>query len=318
MSLFNEPVTVTEMSETVGTGWLPPLPDLRDYTEGTPEIAEMAVKLRLAGEPSSAKKSTKAKSGENLLALPVAVDLRRWCSAIENQKNLGSCTSHAAVGVVEYFERRAFGKHVEGSRLFVYKATRNLMKVTGDTGAWLRNTMGALVLCGVPDEQYWPYTDAKPDFDKEPPSFVYAIADNFEAVRYFCHDPLGANIPGNTVLTTVKNYLAAGIPSMFGFYGFPSFSSSDVVGGIPYPCPGERAAWGHAIVAVGYDDRKKITNTRCNRATTGALLIRNSWGTAWGDQGYGWLPYEYVANRLALDFWSLLSMEWVNTGQFGI
>jgi C1A family cysteine protease len=61
--------------------------------------------------------------------------------------------------------------------------------------------MGALALCGVPDEKYWPYTDAKPDFDKEPASFVYAVADNYEALRYFCHDPLGANVPGSAVLT---------------------------------------------------------------------------------------------------------------------
>ena len=61
------------------------------------------------------------------------------CSPIEDQKTIGSCTAHAAVGIVEYFQRRAFGTHLDGSRLFVYKMTRNLMGVTGDTGAWLRN-----------------------------------------------------------------------------------------------------------------------------------------------------------------------------------
>ena len=71
-------------------------------------------------------------------------------------------------------------------------------------------------------------------------------------------------------------------------------------------------------MAVGYDDNKKIKNTACGEETTGALLIRNSWGTKWGEKGYGWLPYDYVLNRLALDFWSLLSMEWVDTGKFGI
>ena len=299
-------VEIPETGQTVGTGWLPPLPDLRDYTGAEPQIAEMGKKLGLA------------KSEKKLKAPPATIDLRSWCSPIENQKGLGSCTAHAAVGVVEYFQRRAFGKHIEGSRLFVYKATRNLMQVTGDTGAWLRNTMGALVLCGVPDEKYCPYTDATPDFDKEPTSFVYAVADNYEAVQYFCHDPLGVDVSGNTALTNVKDYLAAGIPSMFGFWGFPSFSSCDLKGGIPYPCPGEQAEWGHAIVAVGYDDGKKIKNTKCNKTTTGALLIRNSWGTTWGDQGYGWLPYDYVVNKLALDFWSLLSMEWVDTKQFGI
>lgn len=307
MNLLYNKVALLQTQETVGTGWLPPIPDLRDYTVEQKEIKEMAKKLGLASRS---------------LSLPASVDLRPWCSPIENQMNLGSCTAHAGVGIVEYFERKAYGRHIEGSRLFVYKVTRNLMKVTGDTGAWLRNVMGALCLCGVPDEKYWPYTDrpgAEPDgFDREPPAFVYAIADNYAALRYFCHDPLGANVAPATVLATVKQYLGAGVPSMFGFWGFPSFNSTNVKGGIPYPCPGERAQWGHAIVAVGYDDGKKIKNTQCNTETTGALLIRNSWGTTWGDNGYGWLPYNYVLNKLAMDFWSLLGMEWVSTNQFGI
>jgi len=298
-------VEIPEVGQIVGTGWLPSLPDLRDFTDEEPKIAEMVEKLGLP-------------KGEELEASPEKVDLKDWCSPVENQKTLGSCTAHAAVGIVEYFQRRAFGKHLEGSHLFVYKATRNLMQVTGDTGAWLRNTMGALRLCGVPEEKYWPYTDAKPAFDEEPPSFVYAVADNYEALKYFCHDPLGASVTGSAVLASVKKYLVAGVPSMFGFWGFPSFGSCDVKGGIPYPCPGEQAQWGHAIVAVGYDDAMEITNTECNETTTGALLIRNSWGTTWGDQGYGWLPYAYVVNKLALDFWSLLSIAWVGSEQFGI
>jgi C1A family cysteine protease len=294
--LYSKPVLAD--GRTVGTGWLPPMPDLRDYTAETPQITEISDKL---GTPTA----------------PAAVDLRQWCSPVENQGQLGSCSANATVGAVEYCERRAYGTHIDGSRLFVYKTTRNLMGVTGDTGAWLRNAIGALALCGVAPERYWPYTDHAPDFDKEPAAFLYAVADNYEALKYFCHDPQGSNIASAAVLQSVKTYLAAGIPSIFGFWGFGSFNNSSIPGGIPYPCPSEKAQWGHAIVAVGYDDSKKITNTQCNKTTTGALLIRNSWGTAWGDQGYGWLPYDYVTNRLALDFWSLLSMEWVNTGQFG-
>ncbi len=307
-----KPVKIPEIEETVGTGWLPPLPDFRDYTDQEADIPEMAKKMGI----SASVKSLKA---------PTAVDLRQWCSPIENQGALGSCTAHAAVGVVEYFERRAYNNYIDGSRLFVYKTTRNLMGLVGDTGAWLRNTMGALALCGVAPEQFWPYTDRKQPgpakertFDDEPSSFVYAVADNFEALRYFCHDPLGKNVPPADVLTSVKKYLAVGVPSMFGFFGFPSFGQADIIGGIPFPCLGEKAQWGHAIVAVGYDDAKEITNKKCNKLTTGAFLIRNSWGTTWGDKGYGWLPYDYVLYGLALDFWSLLRMEWVDTKQFHI
>jgi C1A family cysteine protease len=287
--------------EIVGTGWLPPMPDLRDYTEYQKEIKAISKKLGIGTGKKKAASS---------------VDLRQWCSPVENQGTLGSCTAHAGIGIIEYYEKKAFNKHIEGSRLFLYKVTRNLMQVKGDTGAWLRDVMAALVLCGVPAEKYWPYNVA--DFEKEPDAFIYSVADNYEALKYFCHDPLGAKIPYPAVLDSVKKYLEAGIPSMFGFWGFSSYKDSDVVGGIPYPGEGEKAEWGHAIVAVGYDDAKKIKNLKSGKTTTGALLIRNSWGKEWGDKGYGWLPYDYVLYNVASDFWSLLGMDWVDSKQFGI
>lgn len=176
--------------------------------------------------------------------------------------------------------------------------------------------MAALVLCGVPDEKYWPYKVK--DFDKEPGGFVYALAENYSTVKYFSHDSQGSDTPTAEVLSSVKKYLDASIPSMFGFWGFESFEDSDKPGDIPYPCKGESTQWGHAVVAVGYDDSRIITNLSCKTETKGALLIRNSWGKNWGEDGYGWLPYEYVLNGLALDFWSLMDMRWIDTGKFGL
>jgi C1A family cysteine protease len=293
-------IELSAAGRIVGTGWLPPMPDLRDYTEDQKEVRALIKKLGISKEKPVAE----------------SIDLRKWCSPIEDQGELGSCTAHAGIGIVEYYENRAFNKRIDGSRAFLYKTTRNLMQETGDVGGWLRCTMGALCLCGVPEEKYWPYDIHM--FDAEPNAFVYSVADNFEALKYFCHDPLGKKIPCASVLDSVKRYLEAGIPSMFGFWGFPSFEKSDVNGGIPYPCSNESSAWGHAVVAVGYDDNMKIKNLNCNKETTGALLIRNSWGEQWGDKGYGWLPYEYVLNNLAMDFWSLLSMDWVDSNQFGV
>ncbi|MCE2672520.1 MAG: cysteine protease [Microcystis sp. 53598_E5] len=304
------------MSETFvipAMGWLPDYPDIRDVTFQSERVPS---KLQALGQPSV--KQMLAKVGATTsapAALPASVDLRPWCSPIEDQKTIGSCTAHAGVGLVEYFERRAFGKHLDASRLFLYKVTRNLLKWTGDTGAFLRSTMYALTLFGVPPEEYYPYNIA--DLDKEPSAFCYAFAQSYQAISYYRLDPPGTT--RSNLLTQIKTYLANGLPSMFGFTVYSSISQANTNGGkIPYPTPGERVLGGHAIDAVGYDDNLKIKNTNPGGIeTTGALLIRNSWGTAWGSAGYGWLPYKYVLDGLATDWWSLIKSEWVDTGQFG-
>jgi C1A family cysteine protease len=243
------------------------------------------------------------------------VDLREWCSPIEDQGDLGSCTAHAGVGIIEYYERKSFGRHIEASRLFLYKVTRNLMKTKGDTGAYLRTTMGAMVLFGVPPEPYWPYSDEANKFDQEPPAFCYAFAQNYQTLKYFRHDPPEAK--SEAILKELKTYLTSGHPIMFGFTVYNSIEQAEETGKIPFPSAKERVEGGHAVAAVGYDDKMKIKNKYGGVTTTGALLIRNSWGKTWGDKGYGWLPYEYVLKRLAEDFWSVLKKEWVDTGQFG-
>ncbi|MDD5319378.1 MAG: hypothetical protein PHD43_01965 [Methylococcales bacterium] len=41
-------------------------------------------------------------------------------------------------------------------------------------------------------------------------------------------------------------------------------------------------------------------------------------GAELGDKGYGWLPYEYVLQGQADDWWTLLKHEYVDTKQFGL
>ena len=281
-----------------GMGWIPDYPDFRDYTENTE-----AVKFVLCpkGEP-------RAKS------LPNSVDLRAWCSPVEDQGRLGSCTAHAGAGIIEYYERKSFGRHTDASRLFLYKITRNLMKMRGDTGAYLRTTMGAMVLFGVPPEEYWPYSDEEKLFDREPPAFCYGFARNYQTLKYFRHDP--PRTKPEELLNKVKTYLSKGHPAMFGFTVYNSIEQAEKTGQIPFPSPKERLEGGHAIMAAGYDDKMKIKNRSGKVQTTGALLIRNSWGKKWGEDGCGWLPYEYILKGLAEDFWSILKKEWIDTGQF--
>jgi C1A family cysteine protease len=314
---------MAEVIEKRGMGWLADYPDFRDFTV---EHAIVPLKLQAMGRKEHIKGMLKqAGVSAPVPKLPLSVDLRPWCSPIENQLSLGSCTAHAGVGLVEYFERRAFAKHIDASRLFLYKVTRNMLHWSGDTGAYLRNTAGALALFGVPPEEYWVYTDKRPSeavmpayhFDLEPPAFCYAFAQNYQAISYYRYDPPGT--AKDVLLSRIKTNLAAYLPSMFGFTVYSSIYQGNTTGEIPYPTAGEAAIGGHAIDAVGYDDAKKIKNTNTGGVETkGAFLIRNSWGTGWGVSGYGWLPYDYVLKGLAVDWWSLIKVEWIETGQFKI
>lgn len=93
-------------------------------------------------------------------------------------------------------------------------------------------------------------------------------------------------------------------------FGFTVYNFGNEKGEFAFPGPGETVKGGHAVVAIGYDDGRKIGKEK------GALKIRNSWGPGWGEGGYGWLPYRFIEAGLAVDFWSLFRQEYVPTGRF--
>lgn len=273
------PAGRTRARTEFGTGWLPDVPDFRDYTVRSDQVR----KLFKAGPPKTA-------------GLPSSVDLREFCPPVEDQGSLGSCTAQAVVGLLEYFEKRTHNEFLDASRRFLYKTTRKLYGLDGDTGAYVRGTMKALRLFGTCPEEYWPYDLAR--FDDEPPAFCYAFAQAYKAVQYYRI----WDAESGTLLDQLKASLASGLPFAFGFSVYSSIWDQAVQrsGDIPFPARRERLEGGHAIVAVGYD------NSRAR------FLIRNSWGTEWGQDGYGTLPYEYVEKEIAEDFWVLVTAEYVS------
>lgn len=257
---------------TYTKGWLQDPIDVRDF-----DAAEVTP-LRAAQE------------------VPTVVDHRKYCSPIENQGALGSCVAQAVAGLVEFEERVKYGRHVDVSRLFLYKVARQLDGFTGDTGAYIRTAMKGLRLFGAPPERYWPYQVET--FDRDPSAFAFAYGQNLQAVNYYRLDC--ANRPRQQVLDITKNLVNIKHPIVFGFR---VYSYGNQYGEFPVPKPGDAPKGGHAVLAVGYDDAHRIGDS------IGALLIRNSWGTRWGDNGYGWLPYDYVLKGLSSDFWTLMRKE---------
>lgn len=265
-------------------GWIRDLPDYRDYQFS-------ALRLPFSG------------GSREPLPLPLRVSNRKWCSPIADQGTLGSCTAHAGTNLAEYCENRLYGSFVEGSRLFLYKVTRKLMGLSGDSGADMRSTMKAMAMFGLPAEGYWPYRVAR--YETEPPAFVYAMGQAYKSVEYLRLDTAD-NMPAAT-LGSLKSVLATGWAAMLGFTCYSSLGNGP---DIPWPGPRERVIGGHAIMIVGYDDTRKIGKE------TGALEIDNSWSVKWGDKGFGWLPYRYVLERQAVDIWTLTKQAWIDERRF--
>ncbi|MEE3719801.1 C1 family peptidase [Tumidithrix elongata RA019] len=273
------------------------------------------------------------------LFLPKSVDLRDWFSAITNQKGNPSCTAHAGVALMEYFQKRinrTLNKDASSindnlSWSFLHKITRNLMESSVDFGATIRDTLKAMALFGIPPAKYW---DGNKELDEEPSAFCYAYAQNYQATHYFRLDI--SESCKDMILVRIRIALASGFPSVFGFHDpnilkdytkkynpKESTENNQKSGQISVVRSNilnkNTEKEGHALVAVGYDDIMEFNNPDDpNQPLKGAFLVRNSWGEDWGDRGYGWLPYYYVEKGLATDWWSLLNAEWIDFSRLGL
>lgn len=226
-----------------------------------------------------------------LKKLPSAVDLRSKFPRPYDQGNLGSCTGNAIAAAVQ-FGRRKHKKKPDfvPSRLFIYYNERVIEgSVNVDSGAQIRDGIKSTVKKGVCPEKTWPYDIEK--FTDKPPSAAYKEASKYQVVAY-------SRL--TQTLSQFKGCLASGYPFVFGFTVYESFDSTKVAktGVVPLPAAQEKVLGGHAVLAVGYDDPSQ------------RFIVRNSWGTGWGQKGYFTMPYAYVTEtNLADDFWTIRMVE---------
>ena len=217
-------------------------------------------------------------------ALPTKVDLRPQCRAVYDQGQLGSCTGNGWAGAVQFLRMKQNLPDFTPSRLFIYYNERvDDNDVPQDAGAAISDGAQVVTKEGCPSETLWPY-DITRFADPPPPAAVDDAKQHLVLqVQQVSQD-----------LTSMKEVLASGLPIVIGFVVYKSFESDEVTktGIVPMPGHHEKKLGGHCVVLVGYDDSKSM------------FIARNSWGVAWGLDGYFMMPYAYLTNsRLSSDFW---------------
>ena len=223
--------------------------------------------------------------------VPDRVDLRPKCPPVFDQGQLGSCTANAIGNAYRFdlLKQRKAAVFVP-SRLFLYYNERAIEgTVKTDSGAMLRDGIKTLAKQGVCGESTWPYEIDR--YADKPPASAYREGLLHQALSY---QRL------NQDSMQMKGCLASGFPIVFGFSVYESFESPAVArtGQVPMPGSGERLVGGHAVLAVGYDDRRQ------------QFIVMNSWSAAWGDEGYFHMPYAYLASpQLAGDLWTVRTVE---------
>ena len=238
------------------------------------------------------------KVSPSLRSLPAKVDLRPHCSPVRDQGKIGTCTAHAIAAAVQFEQTRLGLPDFAPSRLFIYYNERALKGAQRrHAAANLRAGLKSVGRDGVCPEKHWPYSERMSVVNRKPPTEAYEEAGRHKIVAYR-RITMGRHSRA-AFLKVLKSCLAERCPFLFAFRVYSSFETEKVrdTGLMPLPKPDEAIITMHAVLAVGYDDRR------------GHMLVRNSWGKSWGLGGYFWMPYEYIVRpEVTADFWTIRGM----------
>lgn len=203
-------------------------------------------------------------------------DLRNNFPEVYDQGKIGSCTANALCSIFEYDSKYKF----RGSRLFLYYNERLLINETDkDEGAYLIDGITSLQTHGICDEKYWEYIIE--NIYTKPTNEAYINAKNNFIIEAF-------TISNN--IESIKEWLDKNEPIATGIPIYSNFISSKT-GIIENPNKSDKLLGGHAVIICGYNDFDE------------RFIMRNSWGTHWGDNGYFYLSYSYILNINNIELW---------------
>lgn len=216
--------------------------------------------------------------------MPNLVDHTQFHGPVVSQGATGSCVGQSVRSAYEYLAR-AFWKDqtFRASSMYPYYNARSLEGTRIlDNGTYLRLGVKGAEKYGNCSMSVWPFDAAK--INVKPPTAAFTEGSKREIRDYLrCEN-----------LDEVKAALAQDWPVIVGFgvYNTTSSTKARTTGVIDVPQPGAPRQGGHAVCLVGYDDYKEL------------VKFKNSWGDGWGDDGYGYLPYEYFDDYVH-DMWTI-------------
>lgn len=214
------------------------------------------------------------------------VDLRNNCPEIYDQGELDSCTSNSVAFAFRYCNLiKNNDSTFNPSRLFIYYNEKQKENTNDSISTMIFNTLFSLIDIGVCDEIEWPYDITK---SSEPPSdMCYESAKNHKIIK--CK-----TVPQK--LEYIKAMLIIGYPVIFGFKIYPGFESelTSSTGVLSMPEQDDPILGYHSGVIVGFNNNK------------GQFIVANSFGKEFGDNGYLYIPYQYILNPLlSSGFWCI-------------
>lgn len=219
------------------------------------------------------------------------IDLRPRCRTPRKQGNIASCTAFAVTSLFDFVRRKINAVNWNPSPLFTYYTTRSLTNdEMNDVGATVKDALKSTAKFGVSMERAWPYNEE--NFNVRPPEQAYIIAEKHQTLEYLKINDFDKN--------AWLNCLNDGYPFAFGLNLYSSFFDPimQLMGGymIDPDRDNEKLVGAHCMLAVGYI--KNYNNKEY-------LIVQNSWGTNWGDQGYCYIPLSYIMTNDSFDFWTI-------------
>ncbi|MCH5228365.1 MAG: hypothetical protein J1F12_00015 [Muribaculaceae bacterium] len=259
-------------AEEIKRKWQKPEGDLRDF-----EYKEQPLQEKYSPSPNLVLKST--------------VDLRNFFPAIRNQSDLGSCTSFSAASMYEAMMTRGGfdnDQYMSPGFLFFYS---NVLKGRPTGGSNYHDQLEVLGKHGICRDSLYEYNTKNPE--KRPSDEAVEDAKNHRVLEAR-QIPLRITADKSNSLkynhTNITSALSEGYPVGISLKIYDNFGKSGAFILHPGESSGVKEDGYHAMVIAGYSEEN------------GFYIVRNSWGEAFGDKGYCYIPFAYIDDPEYLDF----------------